>query len=189
MIVGLYFGSFNPIHCGHLTIAHCAVQSGTVQAVWFVVSPQSPFKQKTSLLSPQERLFMVRLAIGDNYKFNVTDIEFAMPQPNFTVDTLACLSEKYLQHTFKLIIGSDQLHQFSRWKNYEKIIEQFTLIVYPRDKEAAHYPKYPNMEIIEAPLIHISASLIRKYIRSDKSIRYLVPDEVCDYIKSKKLYV
>ncbi|MCS6832443.1 MAG: nicotinate (nicotinamide) nucleotide adenylyltransferase [Flammeovirgaceae bacterium] len=191
MQIGLFFGSFNPIHIGHLIVANTIAESNEVGQVWFVVSPQNPFKKKHTLAHEFDRIHMVRLAIGDNPKFNVTDIEFRMPQPSYTIDTLTYLSEKYPQHQFSLIIGTDNLASLPKWKNYEQILNYYSILVYPRpdvELPASTLLTHPNVKIIEAPLLAISATYIRHCIQQNKSIRYLVPQEVADYIHAKKLY-
>ncbi len=189
METGLFFGSFNPIHIGHLIIAQAVLEFSNLHEIWFVVSPQNPLKKNKSLLHEFDRLDMVRLAIEDNEKFYASDIEFHMPKPSYTIDTLAYLKEKYPKKNFKLIIGGDNLAIFPKWKNSERILEEFGLIVYPRPgEESKKTPDHPNISLIEAPLMSISATFIRKCIREEKSIRYLVPEKVVDYIISKKLY-
>lgn len=191
MQIGLFFGSFNPIHIGHLIVANTIAESNEVGQVWFVVSPQNPFKKKHTLAHEFDRIHMVRLAIGDNPKFNVTDIEFRMPQPSYTIDTLTYLSEKYPQHQFSLIIGTDNLASLPKWKNYEQILNYYSILVYPRpdvELPASTLLTHPNVKIIEAPLLAISATYIRHCVQQNKSIRYLVPQEVADYIHAKKLY-
>lgn len=190
MEVGLYFGSFNPIHVGHLIIAQAVQERTNLNEVWFVVSPQNPFKKSNTLLHEFDRYDMVRLAIEDNDVFRVSDVEFNMPKPSYTIDTLVYLKEKYIGHQFKLIIGGDNLSIFPKWKNSYKIIEDFGLIVYPRPGEKhSELTDHPNVSFIEAPLLDISATFIRKCIRQNKSIRYLVPGKACEYIYERKLYL
>jgi nicotinate-nucleotide adenylyltransferase len=191
MEIGLFFGSFNPIHNGHLIIAQSVLEFAKLHEVWFVVSPQNPFKKNKNLLHEFDRLDMVRLAIEDNDGFRATDIEFHMPRPSYTIDTLVYLKEKYPQNKFKLIIGGDNLAIFPKWKNNQMILEEFGLIVYPRPGSATadDLLAHPNVNTVESPLLSISATYIRKCIREEKSIRYLVPSRVDEYIKSKKLYI
>lgn len=188
MKIGLFFGSFNPIHIGHLIIANTLAE--TVDRVWFVVSPQNPFKKSKSLLHEFDRLAMVEKAIQDNHKFEVSDIEFNMPKPSYTIDTLIYLSEKNPQHEFVLIIGSDNLKNFNRWKNSDKILEEFGLLVYPRpgaqDSEWLHHP---GVSTIEAPLLDISATYIRKCVKEGRSLRYLMPEAVISYIDQHQFYL
>lgn len=190
MDTGLFFGSFNPIHNGHLIIAQAVLEYAQLHEVWFVVSPQNPFKKSKSLLHEFDRLDMVRLAIEDNDRFRVTDVEFHMPRPSYTIDTLAYLREKYPNNAFRLIIGGDNLDIFPKWKNSRQILEDFGLIVYPRPgSDIVDFAEHSNVRKVDAPLMNISATYIRKCIRSEKSIRYLVPEKVEQYIRSKKLYI
>lgn len=190
MIIGLFFGSFNPIHIGHLIIANTILESASLGEVWFVVSPQNPFKPSASLLHEFDRFEMVRLAIDDNFKFKASDIEFHLPRPSYTIDTLTYLQEKFPQHKFVLIIGEDNLHQFTRWKNYDKILEYFSLLVYQRPGiEESELKNHPKVTMVEAPLLDISASFIRNAIKNGRSIQYLVHPSVEDYIRDKKFYL
>jgi nicotinate-nucleotide adenylyltransferase len=190
MQIGLFFGSFNPIHNGHLIIAQSALESTQIQELWFVVSPQNPFKKNKNLLHEFDRLDMVRLAIEDNDRFRASDIEFHMPRPSYTIDTLIYLKEQFPDKQFKLIIGGDNLAILPKWKNNERILEDFGLIVYPRP--GSNHPElsgHPNVTYIEAPLMSISATYIRKCIRNEQSIRYLVPDSVSEMISRRKFFL
>jgi nicotinate-nucleotide adenylyltransferase len=158
--------------------------------VWFVVSPQNPFKKSKTLLHEQDRYDMVAQAIGDNPKLKVSDIEFSMPKPSYTIDTLVRFTEKYPENEFKLIIGEDNLAAFSKWKNYDKILEFYGLLVYPRPKAEAHnFANHTKVKFIEAPLLDISATFIRSQILAGKSVKYMVPEVVEGFIKLKKLYL
>jgi nicotinate-nucleotide adenylyltransferase len=190
MRIGLFFGSFNPIHIGHLIIANIMAENSDLQAVWFVVSPQNPFKKSKTLLHEFDRLDMVEMAINDNSKLKAIDIEFHLPRPSYTIDTLTVIQEKYPQHTFRLIIGEDNLGQFTKWKNYEQILHYFGLYVYPRPGAVrSELLTHSNVTIVEAPLLDISATFIRDRIRENKSVKYLVPDQVEQYILRKKFYI
>lgn len=190
MEIGLFFGSFNPIHNGHLIVAQSALEATKLHELWFVVSPQNPLKKNKNLLHEFDRLDMVQLAIEDNDQFRASDIEFHMPRPSYTIDTLTYLKEKFPDKQFKLIIGGDNLAIFPKWKNNDKILEDFGLIVYPRpgadSQELVHHP---NITYIEAPLMSISATYIRNCIRNERSIRYLVPDNVNEFIRNKKFFL
>lgn len=189
MNVGLYFGSFNPIHIGHLIIAQSVLEASQLDEIWFIVSPQNPLKLNKTLLHEFDRYDMVRLAIEDNDRFKVSDIEFNMPKPSYTIDTLTYLKERHPKHQFKLIIGGDNLSIFPKWKNSQKIIEEFGLIVYPRPgSDTSKLERHPNIQFIDAPLMDISATFIRKCIKSNLSIRYLVPEKAADFIYTRKLY-
>ncbi len=187
MKIGLYFGSFNPIHIGHLIIANTLHDRSDLDEVWFVVSPQNPLKKRQSLVHEHDRLRMVELAIEDNFHFRASDVEFRMPRPSYTIDTLTYLSEQYPKHQFSLFLGSDNLSQLKRWKNYEQILAHYEILVYPRPGEIKLID-HPAIKILDAPLLDISATFIRKSIQEGKSVRYLLPREVEEYIQAKKLY-
>lgn len=190
MRIGLFFGSFNPIHVGHLIIANTMATTTDLEQVWFVVSPKNPFKKTKSLLHEFDRFDMVERAIADNSRLKATNIEFSMPKPSYTIDTLTRLSEKYPQHTFRLIMGEDNLAQFANWKNHEKILEYYGLSVYPRPRATESvFKSHPNVHLVAAPLLDISATFIRDCIRANRSIRYMVPDVVEEMIERKKFYV
>lgn len=194
MNIGLFFGSFNPIHTGHMIIANIMAETTDLKEVWFVVSPRNPMKSSKSLLHEFDRLDMVEAAIADNFKLKTTDVEFHMTRPNYTVDTLAYLTDKHPDKNFKLIIGEDNLVSFPKWKNHEVILDDYGLYVYPRPLKDSQQPntdihEHPNVKIIEAPRIDISATMIRRFVRENRSIRYLVPDPVIDLIKMKKFYL
>jgi nicotinate-nucleotide adenylyltransferase len=184
--VGLFFGSFNPIHTGHMIIANLVKETTSVSEIWFIVSPQNPFKKNKNLLHEFDRLELVNAAIQGDYKFRASDIEFNMPKPSYTIDTLALLREKHPDKKFRLIIGGDNLVSFSKWKNHQEILNQFGLIVYPRPNWIhVEFEGNDKVEIIEAPEIDISATLIRKLIKENKSIKYLVPEAVESRIMAK----
>lgn len=190
MKVGLFFGSFNPVHIGHLIIANVMAESTDVDQVWFVISPQNPFKRRKSLLHEFDRLDMVNAAIYDNYNLKATDVEFNMPKPSYTIDTLVYLSEKHPDNSFRLIIGQDNLKSFPKWKNHEIILEDYGLYVYPRpDAKPSELLKHKNVEMIKAPMMDISATFIRNCIKENRSIKYLVPSSVEELIRTKKFYL
>lgn len=189
MKIGLFFGSFNPIHIGHLIIANTMVSNTDLDEVWFIVSPQNPFKKNKGLLHEFDRLDMVQKAIADNFKLKVNDIEFNMPKPSYTIDTLTLLGEKYKDHDFVLLMGEDNLVSFEKWKNFDKILEYYHLYVYPRPNTAAHnFKDHPKVSYVEAPLLDISATYIRSCLKNKRSIKYLVTEEVENYIAWKKFY-
>lgn len=189
MEVGLFFGSFNPIHTGHMIIANLVKETTNVTEVWFVVSPENPFKKNKNLLHEFDRLDMVNAAIEDDYQFRSCDVEFNMPRPSYTVDTLTVLQEKHPEKKFHLIIGEDNLVTFPKWKNYEQILEFFGLIVYPRPhSKPSELSSHPKVRMIKAPEVDISATLIRSLIKEGKSIKYLVPESVETTIKGKGFY-
>ncbi len=189
MDIGLFFGSFNPIHTGHMIIANLVKETTDVNEVWFIVSPQNPFKKNKNLLHEFDRLDMVRAAIADDYQFRAEDVEFSLPRPSYTIDTLTILQEKHPGKNFHLIIGEDNLASFPKWKNSDQILEHFHLIVYPRKgSKSSDLVSHNKVEMIEAPEVDISATLIRKLIKQNKSIKYLVPDPVVGLIRSKGYY-
>ena len=188
--IGLFFGSFNPIHMGHLIIANIMAQNTDLDKVWLVVSPQNPFKPSKGLLHEFDRYDLVKAAIADNYKLEASDVEFHLPKPSYTIHTLAYLTEKYPNKEFKVIIGEDNLENFTKWKNHEQILIQFGLYVYPRPHVTnSDLKRHPQVTIVEAPMIDISATYIRNCIKNNKSIRYLVPEPVENMIRMKNFYV
>jgi nicotinate-nucleotide adenylyltransferase len=190
MKVGLFFGSFNPIHIGHLIIANLMAESTDLKKVWFVVSPQNPFKPSKGLLHEFDRYDMVRAAVFDSYKLEVSDIEFHLPKPNYTIHTLVHLKEKHPDKEFKIIIGEDNLESFTKWKNYEIILNDYGLYVYPRPgAQPSELKSHPNVRMVDAPLLDISATFIRNCIRNQQSVRYMVPDAVEEMIRTKGFYL
>lgn len=174
---------------GHLIIASVMVEKTDMDQVWFIVSPQNPLKRNKNLLHEFDRYDMVSLAIQDNYKFKVSDVEFRMPRPSYTIDTLTYLREKHPDHEFALIIGEDNLCQFHNWKNYERILEFYQLYVYPRPEAVkTELSTHPHVKLIDAPVLDISATYIREMVKNDQSIRYLVTREVENFIESKKFF-
>jgi len=187
---GLFFGSFNPIHIGHLIIANVMAENTDLSKVWFVVSPQNPFKPSKGLLHEFDRYDMVKAAISDNYKLDVSDVEFHMEKPSYTIHTLTHLREKFPTREFKVIIGEDNLENFTKWKNYEQILEHYGLYVYPRPNVTnSDLKRHPNVQMVEAPLLDVSATYVRNCIKSNKSIRYLVPEAVEQMIRMKQFYL
>ncbi len=188
MNVGLYFGSFNPIHIGHLIIANHIVNNSLLNEVWFVISPQNPFKNTASLLNEQHRLSLVKIAIEGEKKLKASNVEFALPKPSYTIDTLVYLSEKYPSKKFSIIMGSDGFQNIEKWKNYKQIIDNYSLHIYQRPGFEIQSPTNSNINIIDAPLLQISSTEVRKLIKQKKSIRYLVTDAVKEEIELKHYY-
>jgi len=188
MNIGLYFGSFNPIHIGHLIIANHILNETNLEKIWFIVSPQNPFKKSTSLLNEFDRLHLVRLAVQDDNRIKCSDIEFNLSKPSYTTNTLAFLSEKHPEHTFSIIVGSDSYQNLDKWKNFETIVSNYSIYVYKR--EGYEINKFFENEpfILNAPLIQVSATQIRDHIKNGKSIRYLVPEIVREEIETRKFY-
>ena len=188
--VTLFFGSFNPIHVGHLIIAQSVLNQTDTEQVWFVVSPQSPFKKSAQLLNENQRYFLVELAIQNNSKFLVSNIEFGLPKPSYTIDTLTYLKEKFPFHEFSLLMGGDNIATINQWKNYEKIINNYQIYVYDRkDSNVEAAPQSPRIKFLEVPKIQISSTNIRNLIKNQKSIQYLVPDTVREEIEKAGYYV
>jgi len=189
MKIGLFFGSFNPIHIGHLAMANYFVEFSDLEQIWMVVSPQNPFKTKKNLLSEYDRYQMVDLALSDDFQIRVSNIEFNLPKPSYTIDTLTYLTEKHKNHQFALIIGSDNLKYFHRWKNYEEIIDQYDIYVYPRPgSDPFQFSEKFPFKVVNAPYIEISSSFIRNAIAEGKDVRYFLPEKVYQYIKEMHLY-
>lgn len=189
MKIGLFFGSFNPIHIGHMIIANVMAENADLNKVWFVVSPQNPLKPSKGLLHEFDRFDMVKAAIADNYKLEASDVEFHLSKPSYTIHTLAHLTEKYPGKKFSLILGEDNLENFTKWKNYEQILRHHGLFVYPRPNvTSSELKRHSNVKMIDAPLLDISATYIRDCIRNNKSIRYLVPEAVEQMIRVKHFY-
>ena len=188
-IVGLFFGSFNPIHIGHLAIANYILADTEMDELWFVVSPHNPFKKTRDMLSENDRLHLVNLAVEDHPAYRACDIEFCMPKPSYTVDTLARLSDMYPQWKFALIMGSDNLDQFHKWKNSEAIIERYHRYIYPRPETAARLPKHiPNATVVDAPLMDISSTFIRRAIADGKDVPFYLHDKVYRYMKEMHFF-
>ncbi|MBQ2188812.1 MAG: nicotinate-nucleotide adenylyltransferase [Bacteroidales bacterium] len=187
--VGLFFGSFNPIHNGHLMLANYLAEYGGLDEIWFVVSPQNPFKDKKSLLADRHRLYMVEMAINGDERFQVCDIEFYMPQPSYTIDTLTRLQERHPNTDFYLICGMDNIESFKKWKNYEAILQYHHLMVYPRKGYSSNeLVEHPSVTVVEAPEIEVSSTFIRNAIGEGKDVRYFVPKEVYQYIVDMHFY-
>ncbi|HXD79293.1 MAG TPA: nicotinate (nicotinamide) nucleotide adenylyltransferase [Puia sp.] len=190
MKVGLYFGSFNPIHHGHLLIANYILEHAGLDQVWFIVSPQNPLKPQGSLLNEYQRLHLVRLAVEGESRLKASDIEFRLPRPSYTVDTLAYLQEKYPKEEFAIILGSDSFQNLPKWKNYDWLLRNFPIYVYRRSEpeKLPVYPQAREVQIMEAPLLPISSTDIRDKIRTGHSVRYLLPDTVLEEIEKSGYY-
>jgi nicotinate-nucleotide adenylyltransferase len=203
MKIGLFFGTFNPIHIGHLIIANHMVNHTDLEQVWMVVTPQNPFKQNKNLLADYHRLALVNIAVEDHPKLVAKDIEFKLPKPNYTIDTLVYLKEKYPNHTFSLIMGEDNLLTLDKWKNYEQIVANYSLYIYPRAMTHSEQlasidasfsidnllSRYSNATYCsDLPLLKLSSTYIRKAIKEQKDIRYLLAPEVLKYIDEMNFY-
>lgn len=191
MKIGLFFGTFNPIHIGHLIIANYTAEFSDLDQVWFVITPMSPFKQKKSMLDNLHRLAIANVAVEDYPNLKTSDIEFKLPQPNYTINTLIHIEEKYPEHQFCLIMGEDNLKGFHKWKNYETILNNYQLYVYPRISDGvveSEFLKHPHVHRVEAPIVQISSTFIRKSIKNKKDIRAMLPANVWNYIDEMNFY-
>lgn len=185
---GLFFGSFNPIHNGHLMLAKYILNEYDLEEIWFVVSPQNPLKDKKSLLDERHRIQLVRLAVEDEPKFKASDIEFKLEKPSYTINTLVHLKEKY-KRPFVLLMGADSAASLKKWKNYEAILDDYEVYVYPRiDDNLDAILKHKNLKIIKAPQIELSATYIRQAIKAKKDVRFLLSEKVYDYVKEMHFY-
>lgn len=188
-VTGLFFGSFNPIHVGHMVIANYMIEFCDLDELWFVVSPHNPLKEKKTLLKGYHRLEMVRLAVEEDDRFRESDIEFHMPRPSYTIDTLTYLSEKHPSREFRLVMGSDGLKTFHKWKHADQIIRTYHRLVYPRPGAAREtLAEVPNATWMDAPLMDISSSFIRSAISQGKDVRYMVPPKAYRYMRDMHFY-
>jgi len=189
---GLFFGSFNPIHIGHLILANYILENSDMEELWFVVSPQNPFKEKKSLLKDNNRLDMVQLALKNYPKMRASNVEFSLPKPSYTIDTLTYLKEKYPDSSFSLIMGEDNLESLYKWKNYDLLIKNYQIIVYPRmfenEKKENDYLQHENISLIKAPVIELSATEIRQMLKDGKNVRPMLPPEVFEYLDGSSFY-
>jgi nicotinate-nucleotide adenylyltransferase len=189
MKTGLFFGSYNPIHTGHLIIANYMANHTELDEVWLVVSPHNPLKDKSGLTNMYDRLEMAKLACEHADHIRVSDIEFALPQPSYTIDTLTYLHEKYPEKEFVLIMGADNLVSFKKWKNYEVLLKNYQIFVYPRpEANVAEWENHPAITFTETPLMEISSTFIRKAIKEKKNVQFFLPDKVIDFIEGKGMY-
>lgn len=191
MKIGLYFGTFNPIHVGHLTIANHMAEYSDLDQVWFVVTPHSPFKKKSSLLDNHHRFQMVDRAVEFYPKLRASNIEFSLPQPNYTINTLTYLEEKYPDYEFALIMGEDNLKSLHKWKNHELILERHHIYVYPRisdGKVESRFDNHSKIHLINCPIMQLSSTFIRKAIKDGKNIRPMLPEHVWSYLDEMNFY-
>jgi nicotinate-nucleotide adenylyltransferase len=188
MKIGLFFGSFNPVHNGHLIIANHILNESDLAKIWFIVSPQNPFKQAESLLNNYDRLHLLNKATESDPRLKASDIEFNLPKPSYTVTTLAYLKDKYPNDEFSIIMGSDSFQNLSKWKNYQTIIEYYQLIIYKRPGFEVLNNLEANILTMDAPLLEISATYIRELLKRNKSIKYLVPENIEEEIKNNRFF-
>lgn len=189
MKVGLFFGSFNPIHIGHLIIANHVLNETSIDKLWMVVSPHNPLKASSSLLNEYNRLFLVQLAVEDDHRMRASEIEFSLPRPSYTIDTLTYLQEKYPAYEFSVIMGSDSFQNIQKWKNADKLLADYSIVIYKRpgfDIKENNLPS--SLTVLQAPFLDISATAIREFLRQGKSVRYLLPDKVREEIEKSGYY-
>jgi nicotinate-nucleotide adenylyltransferase len=189
MKIGLFFGSFNPIHNGHLIIANHILNETDIDKLWFIVSPQNPFKQADSLLNNYDRLHLLSKAIENDHRMKASDIEFKLPKPSYTATTLAYLKEKHSDHQFVIIIGGDSFQNLGKWKNYEAIIKNYQLIIYKRPGFEITNNIDAKVLVMDAPLLEISATYIRELVKQNKSIKYLVPENIEQEIQGNRFFI
>jgi nicotinate-nucleotide adenylyltransferase len=186
---GLFFGSFNPIHIGHLIIAGYMANFSDLDEVWLVVSPQNPLKEKKGLADMYDRLEMARLATEPAEKIRVSDIEFKLPKPSYTIDTLTHLQEKYPKKEFVLIMGADNLASLKKWKNYEVLLKNYAIYVYPRPgTDISEWDNHPSITLTATPQMEISSTFIRRSLKENKNVQFFVPDNVIAFMDSKNMY-
>ncbi len=187
--IGLFFGSFNPVHIGHMAIANYIAEFTDIDQVWLVVSPQNPLKDKEILLDDYDRLELMHKAIDDDRRFRACDIEFSLPKPSYTIDTLSNLSTKYPDHHFSVIMGSDNLKSIREWKNFQEILDKYEIIVYPRPGTEGLLIETPgNIKVLQAPMMEISSTFIRDSVKAGKNMKFFLPPKVWEYIEMMNYY-
>ena len=187
--IGIYSGSFNPIHHGHVMLANYLVEFSDLDELWFVVTPQNPLKQKDELLDDYERLKMVQLALGDDSRFHVSDIEMHLPRPSYTINTLTALSEQYPDCEFVFICGMDSLQNLKNWREYQKILDNYELLVFPREGyDGGDLISYPSVTVLKTPILEISSTFIRGCIKKGRDVRHFMPEKAFCYMKQNQFY-
>ena len=187
--IGIYSGSFNPIHHGHVMLANYLVEFSDLDELWFVVTPQNPLKQKEDLLDDDERLKMVQLAVGDDPRFHVSDIEMHLPTPSYTIHTLTALSEQFTDCEFVFICGMDSLQNMRNWREYEKILNNYELLVFPREGyDGGELINYPSVTVLKTPILEISSTFIRQCVKEGRDVRHFMPEKAFQYMKEQGFY-
>ena len=187
--IGIYSGSFNPIHHGHVMLANYLVEFSDLDELWFVVSPQNPFKRKADLLDDDERLRMVQLAVGDDPRFRVSDVEMHLPTPSYTINTLTALSERYPEGQFVFICGMDSLQNLHQWREYQKILDNYKLLVFPRESyDGGDLAGHPSVTILKTPILEISSTFIRNCVAEGRDVRHFMPAKAFDYMQEMGFY-
>ena len=188
--VGIYSGSFNPIHHGHVMLANYLVEFSDLDELWFVVTPQNPLKQKAELLDDNERLKLVQLTVADDPRFSVSDIEMHLPRPSYTINTLNTLSEQYPDGQFVFICGMDSLQNFKHWRDYQKILDNYELLVFPREGyDGGDLADYPSVTVLKTPILEISSTFIRQCIKEGRDVRHFMPEKAFNYLKQNRFYL
>ncbi len=188
--IGIYSGSFNPIHHGHVMLANYLVEFSDLDELWFVVSPQNPLKKKEDLLDDDERLKMVQLAVGDDPRFCVSDIEMHLPTPSYTINTLAALSEQYPDCQFVFICGMDSLQNFRNWREYQRILDNYELLIFPREGyDGGELINYPSVTVLKTPILEISSTFIRQCIKEGRDVRHFMPEKAFNYLMQNRFYM
>ena len=188
--IGIYSGSFNPIHHGHVMLANYLVEFSDLDELWFVVSPQNPLKKKAELLDDAERLKMVRLAVGDDPRFSVSDVEMHLPTPSYTINTLTALSKQYPDCRFVFICGMDSLQNFKNWREYQRILDNYELLVFPREGyDGGDLARHPSVTVLKTPILEISSTFIRQCVKEGRDVRHFMPERAFRYMKENRFYV
>ncbi len=187
--IGIYSGSFNPIHHGHVMLANYLVEFSDLDELWFVVSPQNPLKKKAELLDDAERLKMVRLAVGDDPRFRVSDVEMHLPTPSYTINTLTALSKQYPDCRFVFICGMDSLQNFKNWREYQRILDNYELLVFPREGyDGGDLARHPSVTVLKTPILEISSTFIRQCVKEGRDVRHFMPERAFRYMKERRFY-
>ena len=187
--IGIYSGSFNPIHHGHVMLANYLVEFSDLDELWFVVTPQNPLKKKEDLLADEERLRMVQLAVGDDPRFRVSDVEMHLPTPSYTINTLTALSDQYPDCRFVFVCGMDSLQNFKNWREYQKILDNYELLVFPREGyDGGDLARHPSVTVLKTPIVEVSSTFIRRCVKEGRDVRHFMPERAFRYMKENRFY-